>query len=64
MLLVWTIWDVVIDVRVLQLRVDTHRQAYLPLALALALTPSLDLALTPSLDLALALTLALTQPYP
>ena len=22
----WTIWDVVIDVRVLQLRVDTHRQ--------------------------------------
>ena len=26
MLLVWTIWDISIDVSVLQLHVDTHRQ--------------------------------------
>jgi hypothetical protein len=45
-LLVWTVWDICIDVSVLQLHVDTHRQVYrtltpaMPSALALALSPS------------------------
>ena len=61
----WTIWDISIDVSVLQLHVDTHRQVYLtptlPLAPFLTLTPALTLTLTPTLTVPSPLALALTH---